>query len=535
MNWSQPRVFIAAGGVALVAVVLVVGWLLLFSSSAKASTTVLTVISGDVQVQQAGDESPRDAVDGEELEEGDRVITGGDARAVITFFEGSTQVLEPDTDITIESVGSTGGGGLFAHVSQSVGKTWNTVLDSSGSGSDVAVAGPASSAAVRDTMFQVDVTSDGTTDVWSRQGSVAVAAQGEEGLASAGLHSTTEPGSPLGPPEEVEPAASELQLELNSSAWLLFANPEGLASGCVPPGAPINQIRLTVISDCAAEPQTISAITLVDGTHLLYLAAKEDGEYDLSIEGRTEGQVVCDLSASGQVREDERWQAELRLDVEDGELLSCSLSEFERTEEPPPAKYVLPRKLTQAIEDGLQLIPVFFVSGQTPEPTSQVLVEAVTPTLTGTPPATAVPTSSGGSAPQPTPTPVRQITGGGPPLPPTPVPTATPRPPAPTRTPVPPPPPTPVPTSTPLQFGYLKGSVIDSVTRQPVLRGEVEALGTGRSVAVQTDGFFLLTDVPTGPQSIQVAAPGYVTQTLQITVNSGSNPILTVLLVRVLP
>jgi hypothetical protein len=512
--------------------------LLLACSSGSGDTTVLTVISGDVQVQESGSDAPRAADDGEELSDGDQVITGADGRAVVTFFEGSTQVLEPNTGITIEQTGTTDGGGLLAHVSQSVGKTWNTVLDTSGSGSDVQVEAPASSAAVRDTMFQVDVAEDGTTDIWSRQGSVAVATSDDEDLATAGLHSTTEPGGPLGPAERVDPATSELAIELNSAAWLLLANPEGLASGCVPPGAPINQVRLTVISDCASEPQTLEAITLVNGEHQIYLAGKEDGEYDVSIAGTTEGSVACDESASGDVNEGESLIATLQLDVEDGILISCSLSEFEQTDEPPPAKFVLPDALTDAIEEGQQLIPL--ASGGAPLATSEVLSLETAPSPTGTGTATIEPAGPPGPVTVATPTPAPNVsapTGGGPQQEPTDPPPPTPRPPAPTPTSRPPAPtatPRP-PTPTPPQFGHLKGSVLDSVTQQPVIHATVTLVNTTFTTPVQLDGFFLINNVPTGTYTVRVSSPGHVTQTRQVTVASGANPILTFLLVRQAP
>ena len=131
MSIPIPAILVALGVTGAAAAAAMAGFLLLSGGSAQASSTVLTVLSGTVQVEEAGSGSLRDAVDGEVLEEGDRVVTGEDARASITFFEGSTQVLEPGTDVTIEAVGSTSGGGLLADVSQAAGTTWNTVLDSS--------------------------------------------------------------------------------------------------------------------------------------------------------------------------------------------------------------------------------------------------------------------------------------------------------------------------------------------------------------------------------------------------------------------
>ena len=76
---------------------------------------------------------------------------------------------------------------------------------------------------------------------------------------------------------------------------------------------------------------------------------------------------------------------------------------------------------------------------------------------------------------------------------------------------------------------------MDSVTQQRVLQATVTVLGTGLSTVAQPDGFFLIADVPTGPQTVQAGAPGYVTQTREITVSPGANPILYFLLVRQVP
>ena len=88
---------VVAGGVIALAAVLLVRFVLLGPSPAEASFTTLSVVSGTVEVRENDTKDFRPAVDGEALNVGDTVRTGPDARAVITFFEGSTAEMEPES------------------------------------------------------------------------------------------------------------------------------------------------------------------------------------------------------------------------------------------------------------------------------------------------------------------------------------------------------------------------------------------------------------------------------------------------------
>src|SRR3979409_2671662 len=72
------------------------------SAHALGAATTITIISGDIQVRHgAGSFAP--ANDGDVLTAGDTVRTGDAARAVLTYFEGSTVSLEPNTELAIEN------------------------------------------------------------------------------------------------------------------------------------------------------------------------------------------------------------------------------------------------------------------------------------------------------------------------------------------------------------------------------------------------------------------------------------------------
>jgi len=99
-----------------VAAVLVVKFVLLGPSPAHASFTTLSIISGTVEVRDEGTADFRLAEDGETLDVGDTVRTGPDSRALITFFEGSTLEMEPETEVTLERLEGQEEGGFLTKI-----------------------------------------------------------------------------------------------------------------------------------------------------------------------------------------------------------------------------------------------------------------------------------------------------------------------------------------------------------------------------------------------------------------------------------
>src|SRR3990172_7320411 len=291
-KWQRAGLAALGGVAVLVLVGVLVRFVLFPSSGAQAGGTILSVVAGNVEVQDKGAAAPRPAVDGEELQEGDRIVTGDDSRAIITFFDGSTQALDPDTDITLDDLGSTDSGGLFASITQSVGTTWNSVLKPTGSTSDYTVTTPSAVGAARDTLFLVTVTPSGESEFWSRMGNLFLLAEGESQEVPSGASSTTEPGEPPGDPEPKPPAGSEVRFELASAAWMLVVNPDGLAAGILPPGVFVNQIPGTLSTDYTQEPQLIDMRDLQEGTYEVYLLGKECGKYHVSISGAAKGTLV---------------------------------------------------------------------------------------------------------------------------------------------------------------------------------------------------------------------------------------------------
>jgi hypothetical protein len=142
-----------------------------FGGRALGATTTVTVISGEVHVRHSATGSFVAATDGEVLTAGDTVRTGDGSRAILTYFEGSTVSVEPNSELTIETAASFTDGSTVVVMQQQFGRTWHVVTKLITSNSKYEVKTPASTASVRGTAFQVD--SDGErTVVTTAEGTV---------------------------------------------------------------------------------------------------------------------------------------------------------------------------------------------------------------------------------------------------------------------------------------------------------------------------------------------------------------------------
>jgi hypothetical protein len=113
---------------------------------------VLTVISGDVLMRTTSGDF-RSAIDGTVLYVGTVLRTSADARALITFFEGSTVELDPASDIAIEHARSD------ATLAQALGRGLQVVMRLTTADSRYEQTTPAATASVRGVEFEIAVAS----------------------------------------------------------------------------------------------------------------------------------------------------------------------------------------------------------------------------------------------------------------------------------------------------------------------------------------------------------------------------------------
>ena len=263
-----------AAAVAALAIVLVLG-----SGATPATASTLTVFAGGVERQVDGVWAPIE--DGSELLEGDRVRTTADGHALITFADGSTASLDPDTELAILEVRLDGARSIT--LEQFSGRLWNDVADDDRAGAGYVVRTPDAVIVVQGTIFESAIT-NGETSVSTAEGLVSVTAgtrridvqPGEIVRAGRASVSVT---------RLEDHRAIELTIEGPFTVALIA--PDGAATGARPDGAVFNQIRGVFTSNPGHGPQVLA------------IQRPEPGEYTLVLQriGPGDGRIV--FSGSG--------------------------------------------------------------------------------------------------------------------------------------------------------------------------------------------------------------------------------------------
>ncbi len=119
----------------------------------------LTVLEGGVRVIAGNSGSAHDGFSGETLHAGDRLLTGTPGRGLVTFFNGSELETEAGTEILIQDLGQTSGGGVLLQIAQASGVTINRVAQLGNDSSYVLIT-PNTTALVRGTLFTARITQD---------------------------------------------------------------------------------------------------------------------------------------------------------------------------------------------------------------------------------------------------------------------------------------------------------------------------------------------------------------------------------------
>ena len=162
MRSTRLRFAVAVAGLTFVVAIAFGAMGAVSNATVFSASTSLTVLSGDVLVRHGGDDFVA-AADGQVLNEGDTIRTGADARAVLTYFEGSSVTIEPDTELTIDKASTLADGGTAVVMTQAFGRTWHVVTKLITGSSKYDVRTPASTASVRGTEFEVNSDDDQTT------------------------------------------------------------------------------------------------------------------------------------------------------------------------------------------------------------------------------------------------------------------------------------------------------------------------------------------------------------------------------------
>jgi len=311
------------GGSAVAAALLIV-----FGSSSMAAAeapvaATLTVLAEPAERIAAGGRGAEPGVTGMDLAEGDRIKTGRDGIALITFLNGSTVTVLPDSEITVRQAVTERGNSairLLIHA----GRVWARVVKAAGSRSIVTLESNEYSATAHDGLIGAEQGPAGFV-CWTRRGSLrltdrsgvteAVLAPGQRARARLGVAVT---------PEPFVAGSSVLEIRSSGPVVPLVRMPDGRRSaGFLAEDVEVNHV-FGSLTEGGDRRWLVEVPGGYPGPYTLVLTGTGSGSFTVRVSGRYAGFSM--------------YRQELKGDVREGERLYTRISQSVKGDEPQTAR-----------------------------------------------------------------------------------------------------------------------------------------------------------------------------------------------------
>ncbi|MFC2016218.1 FecR domain-containing protein, partial [Chloroflexota bacterium] len=306
----------------------------------RASTCTLSILSGIVSIQNPGMDDEQEGLDGMTLGVGTQIKTAPDSHALLTFFEGSTIKLEPNTYIEIQQVEYNDEQTSTIILKQWLGRTWSRVIKMVDSGSRFEIETPSATAIVRGTLFTTEVEETGVTKVSTTEGLVSVAAQEQEVYVPVNQQTEVNKGTEPSQPVALTVPKSEIIVTIDGPAVGSISDPTGSSTGILPSGLAFNQIQGSYSSSPSEDTQIITIAEPTTGKYIITLRYITEGTTSFRIQGKSNEKVSFDYVGTLDIMKDSGYLIHLDLEVDDGEITSSDISKMELLGDKMPEKIV---------------------------------------------------------------------------------------------------------------------------------------------------------------------------------------------------
>jgi hypothetical protein len=243
---------------------------------------------------------------------GDRVVTGPDGRALITFLDGSTVTVEPASEVTVREAQVDGREASRLRVLVTVGTVWARVAGWLGGRATLTLESNAYSATAHDGLIGAQQRGDGVFVCWTRAGTLEVVDAAGAGQATLrpGQKATLAAGR-LPATEGFAVNQSTLEVATSGPVLPLLVMPDGVrVAGFVPPGIEVNQVFGSLTAG-GTGARTVEVPAGLSGPFVLWLAAVGDGPFTVTVTGRHQGTVTYRHERTGTAQRGQAQRAEV--------------------------------------------------------------------------------------------------------------------------------------------------------------------------------------------------------------------------------
>ncbi|MFC2021035.1 FecR domain-containing protein, partial [Chloroflexota bacterium] len=308
-----------------------------------ASPATLTILSGSVEILNPELTASQEGYDGMALSVGAGIKTGPDSHALVTFFEGSTTKLEPNTYLEIRQLEEGDEQSSTIILKQWLGRTWNRVVKMTDSGSRYEIETPSATAIVRGTLFTTDVKETGFTTISTTEGLVSVAAQGKEVFVPEDQQTEVEKGIDPSQPVALPAPKSQIIVTVDSPAVSSVIDPTGSSTGIFPTGEQFNQIQGSYSAQPSEDTQIITVADPVTGEYVIALRSSDEGVRHFRIQGISDGETVFSYTGNWNAQKESGQLIHLNLQIDDGQIVDNDINLVEPLGEKRPEKIVDPK------------------------------------------------------------------------------------------------------------------------------------------------------------------------------------------------
>ena len=312
---------------------------------AQLSTGTLSVLGGPVQVQAPGAGSFVGASDGQTIAVGARVRTGSDGRAVLTFSDGTTTTLDPDTELSLDRLQPSGEqpGGLLIGVGLAVGRVWTQVTSLVYRGSTFELQVGSVTAVAREGVTGSRKDPDGTVVCWAIAGyPLKLRLAQDEAELFPGQQVTLRPDQGLAPVLARVFGPGVLEVRTEGAALARVVTPVNQTVGFPLPELAVNQV-LDSTTSLPGEPERWMRLPGPRaGPYRLLIHADEGGPYRVAVKLALEGRDLFALDWSATASPNEQLVADLTVDASGDVPTGAHLGAVRPLAGPAPGNLVYP-------------------------------------------------------------------------------------------------------------------------------------------------------------------------------------------------
>jgi hypothetical protein len=304
-----------------------------------AATFTLSKLNGTAEAQPAGTTGWMATSNNITLPVGSRVRTAPGSYALLTFFDGSTTKLEPETEIMVNESLYLNQQQVRISLNQPSGKTWSHIVSSGDDKPYFAIQTPELVAVAQGTTFITEVDRTGLTRVSVAEGTVAVTSRDKTVNLAADQEVKLGKNALSATPIATVIAKNVLLVSTSLAGISSVRDPNGASTGVLPDGLAFNQIT-SASTAISADTQVIAVKEVISGEYTITVRCLSAEPIPLKVQIRSAGNAVFEQAEVLKGIKGDGWTVRLKVIIGNDATASAKVVSVERLSEKNPETIV---------------------------------------------------------------------------------------------------------------------------------------------------------------------------------------------------